>query len=96
MASKDSRLLREGKERNLVLETIKTKIGHKQVEKVLCYHFKRCYKIDDDLIYSLELQGFYFGEIKVKVVYKNLVAEVKGDVYWIDIMELNEYPRRWI
>ena len=96
MADRDSRLLREGKERELIVSTVKTKIGFRQVKEVLQKRSRRVFVINDELIWTLELQGFYFGELKAKVIFQDFASDVIGDVYWLDTVELREFPAKWL
>jgi len=96
MASKESRLLREGKERSLIIETIKGKIGYRYVDQVLFRQKRERFLVDDESIKIIELHGFDLGEIKVKVVYQKYASEVKSEIYWVDLMELNEHPQQWL
>jgi len=95
MASRDSRLLREGKERGLIVETIKTIIGYQEVNLILKQLIRKQFDIGCELIQTVTLQGFYFGEIKASIVYQDFASEVKEEVYWTDLSELHGHASRW-
>jgi len=95
MASRESRLLREGKERDLIVETVKTMIGYREVNQILRLRIRKRFDIGCELIQTITLQGFYFGEMRVFVTYQRFASEVNEETYWIDLSEIESHVTRW-
>ena len=96
MADQDSRLLREGRERSLIIEIIKTKVGYRHVNQLLLHGIHRQFNVSSETVQTISMQAFYFGEFKVSVVFQDFASEIKEDVYWIDIEEMNAHGARWV
>lgn len=94
MASKSSRLLREGREKDLIQSLVKIRLFREDAIKIAKgYATIRC-KVKSILVKNIRLSGRN-GELKLEVLYKKHASEVTSETYFASMSELDIHPTTW-
>ena len=94
MASKSSRLLREGKEKDFIQGLVKIRLFREDIVRIAKgYATIRC-KVKSILVKNIRISG-KGGELKLEVLYRKHASEVTSETYFTSMNELDIHPTIW-